>query len=216
MKKSLIILGSTGSIGSETLSVIKKKDFNIKLITTNRNIKKLLKQAIFYKVKNVIVEDKAQYIKNKNLFKKNNINLFLGLKSINKIIKNRINYCINSISGINGLEPTLNIIPFVDKILIANKESIICGWELIEKKLRKYNTKFIPLDSEHFSIWSLIKDYKIDNIQNVVLTASGGPFLNVSKKKNQQYQTSKSFKSSQLENGKKNINRFIKHDEQNF
>ena len=130
MKKSLIILGSTGSIGSETLSVIKKKDFNIKLITTNRNIKKLLKQAIFYKVKNVIVEDKAQYIKNKNLFKKNNINLFLGLKSINKIIKNRINYCINSISGINGLEPTLNIIPFVDKILIANKESIICGWIL--------------------------------------------------------------------------------------
>ena len=183
MKKSLIILGSTGSIGSETLSVIKKKDFNVKLITTNRNTKKLLKQAIFYKVKNAIVEDKAQYIKNKNLFKKNNIKLFLGLKSINKIIKNNTNYCINSISGINGLEPTLDIIPFVDKILIANKESIICGWELIEKKLRKYNTKFIPLDSEHFSIWSLIKDYKIDNIQNVVLTASGGPFLNVSKKK---------------------------------
>ncbi len=203
MKKSLIILGSTGSIGSETLSVIKKKDFNVKLITTNRNTKKLLKQAIFYKVKNAIVEDKAQYIKNKNLFKKNNIKLFLGLKSINKIIKNKINYCINSISGINGLEPTLDIIPFVDKILIANKESIICGWELIEKKLRKYNTKFIPLDSEHFSIWSLIKDYKIDIIQNVVLTASGGPFLNVSKKKINNIKPQKALSHPNWKMGKK-------------
>ena len=87
--------------------------------------------------------------------------------------------------------------------MIANKESIICGWELIEKKLRKYNTKFIPLDSEHFSIWSLIKDYKIDNIQNVVLTASGGPFLNVSKKKINNIKPQKALSHPNWKMGKK-------------
>ena len=65
---------------------------------------------------------------------------------------------MNSISGIDGLEPTLKIIPFTKNILIANKESIICGWDLIKKKLKKYNTNFIPIDSEHFSIWKLIKN----------------------------------------------------------
>ena len=64
---------------------------------------------------------------------------------------------MSSITGLNGLEPTLKSIKFTKKILIANKEAIICGWNLINKELKKYNTKFIPVDSEHFSIWSLLK-----------------------------------------------------------
>ncbi len=82
-----------------------------------------------------------------------------------------------------GLEPTLNIIPFTEKILIANKESIICGWHLIQKKLKKSKTKFIPIDSEHFSIWKLMHNDNYSNINKIVLTASGGPFLHKLKKK---------------------------------
>ena len=84
---------------------------------------------------------------------------------------------MSSISGFHGLKPTLDIIKFCKKIAIANKESIICGWSLINKNL-KINKEFIPVDSEHFSIWSLIDHLKNDNIEKVFITASGGPFKN--------------------------------------
>ena len=90
---------------------------------------------------------------------------------------------MSAISGIEGLKPTLDIIKHTKKIAIANKESIICGWNLIEKKIQKYGTKFIPVDSEHFSIWSLIKDTNLNLIDKIYITASGGPFLNWNIKK---------------------------------
>ena len=183
MKKKLVILGSTGSIGSTTLSSIKNiPEFEIKCLSTNRNIKKLYSQAKLFKVKNVIVEKKNIYLKYKDFFKKKKIKLHYGIHNIDKIIKKKVDYCINSLSGIDGLEPTLKIIPRTKNILIANKESIICGWHLIKKKLNKHNTKFIPIDSEHYSIMKLIQGENIESIDKIILTASGGPFLNKSKK----------------------------------
>ena len=183
MDKSIIILGSTGSVGSTTLSVIKNNNFKVKLLSTNKNASKLLKQAILYKVKDVIIEDENKYKKYYEIFKRKKIRLHLGLINIKKILNKRIYYCVNSISGIDGLSPTLDVIPLTKNLLIANKESIICGWNLIESKLKKYKTKFIPIDSEHFSIWNLIKSHDKDNIQKIVLTASGGPFLKISNRK---------------------------------
>ena len=83
---------------------------------------------------------------------------------------------MSSISGINGLDPTLKIIKFTKKIAIANKESIICGWNLIENELKKNKTEFIPVDSEHFSIWYGLKNLRNEDLEKVFLTASGGPF----------------------------------------
>ena len=183
MKYNVAVLGSTGSIGKSTLSIIKKnKNYQIKLLSTNKNIKKIYKQAILFKVKDVIIEDKKLYKKYKLIFKKKKIKLHLGILNIEKILKKKISYCINSISGIDGLEPTLKIIPLTDNLLLANKESIVCGWDLIFSKLKKHNTNFIPLDSEHFSIWKLIRDEKLNNIEKIILTASGGPFLKIKKK----------------------------------
>jgi len=84
---------------------------------------------------------------------------------------------MSSISGLTGLEPTLKIIKKTKTIAIANKESIICGWDLINKELKKYKTDFIPVDSEHFSIWSLIRNSDHELIDKIYITASGGPFL---------------------------------------
>ena len=78
---------------------------------------------------------------------------------------------MSSIMGINGLEPTLQIIKYSKKIAIANKESIICGWNLINKELKKNKTQFIPVDSEHFSLWYGLQNLKTKNIEMIYLTA---------------------------------------------
>ena len=179
MSKDLIILGSTGSIGTYTLKVIDKEaNFKIKLLSTKKNANKLYKQAIKFKVKTVVIEDPEKYKNHKDKFEKKNIKIYLGINNIDKILKKKVTFCINSITGIEGLEPTLKVIKYSKNILIANKESIVCGWELIKKKLKNYKTNFIPIDSEHFSINELIKSDTKNYINKIVLTASGGPFLN--------------------------------------
>ena len=182
--KKIIILGSTGSIGKQTLEIIKKdkKNFKIILLSTDKNINLLLKQIKIFNVKNVVVSDKKKYEILKKKLKK--INILPNFNSVDKKIKGKADYVMSAISGLEGLHPTLKIIKKTKRIAIANKESIICGWELIQKELKKYKTEFIPVDSEHFSIWSVIKNYNKSDIEKIILTASGGPFLNKKIKKN--------------------------------
>ena len=177
MKKNIAILGSTGSIGKSTLEIIKKnkKNFNVILLSTNKNIQELSKQQKIFKPKYLIINDFKSFIK----FKKKNkskTKVFNDYNFIRKIFKKKIDYTMCSISGFDGLKPTLDIIPFTKIVAIANKESLICGWNLLNTKIKKYHTKFIPVDSEHFSIWSLIKNVSED-IDKIYITASGGPFL---------------------------------------
>ena len=177
--KKIVILGSTGSIGSSLLNIIKKdkSKFKIELLTINKNYKKLLKQIKIFNVQNIIVTDMKSYLITKKLLKKKNINIYQNFESIKKILKNKkIDYVMSAISGFEGLKPTLDIIEFTKTIAIANKESIICGWNLINKRILKYKTKFIPVDSEHFSIWSLTNQVKNSNLEMIYITASGGPF----------------------------------------
>jgi len=185
MKKKIAILGSTGSIGKNLIEIIKKdkKNFEIILLSADENYKELLKQAKFFKVKNLIISNTKSFykIKKDNYSKKIKIyNNFSGLK---QIFSKKIDYTMSSISGIQGLKPTIEIIKYTKKIAIANKEAIICGWDLIEKRLNKYKTKFVPVDSEHFSIWYALQDIEKNLIEKIYLTASGGPFLDKSIKK---------------------------------
>jgi 1-deoxy-D-xylulose-5-phosphate reductoisomerase len=179
MKKKIIILGSTGSIGKTLINIINKdkKNFEIVLLTVNKNIKELYKQITKFNVKNIIITNQKEYLIALKKLKNKKVNIYNNFDSINKILKNKkIDYSINAISGIVGLEPTLKIIKFTKTIAIANKEAIICGWSLIKKELKKNKTHFIPIDSEHFSIWSLINNAKNLDIEKVFITASGGPF----------------------------------------
>tara|TARA_B100000700_G_C14998903_1_gene835331 strand:+ start:614 stop:1783 length:1170 start_codon:yes stop_codon:yes gene_type:complete len=181
MKKKIIILGSTGSIGKTTFQIIQKNssEFNVVLLTTNKNISEIINQARSLNVKNIIVTSRDHYLKLKKNNKNKKLKIYNNFDVINKIFKKKeIDYCMSAITGLNGLKPTLDTIKLSKTIAIANKESIICGWNLIEKKLKKYKTNFIPVDSEHFSIWSVIKNFKNDDIEEIILTASGGPFLN--------------------------------------
>mgnify|MGYP005994668751 CR=1 FL=1 len=183
MKKKIIILGSTGSIGSTTLNIIKndKKNFKIELLSTNKNIKKVFNQAVQFNVKNIIVSDYQSYIKAKEKYSKYKIKFHKSFSVIDSLFKkNEIFYTMVSVVGIDGLDPTLRSIKYSKNIAIINKESLICGWNLISEKLKRYKTNFFPVDSEHFSIFSLIDKNQRDNIDTMYITASGGPFLNYS------------------------------------
>ena len=181
MKKKIAILGSTGSIGKTLLKVIEqdKNNFDIVLLTANKDHKTLYNQAKKFNVKNLIITDESNFkiLKKKN--KKKNIKIFNSFNNIREILNKKIDYTMSSIVGIEGLDPTYKIIKYTKNIAIANKETIVCGWNLISKELKKYKTKFIPVDSEHFSLWYGLKNLDYKNIERVYLTASGGPFYNV-------------------------------------
>ena len=172
----IAILGSTGSIGNTLLKIIKKDQSKIKivLLTAHKNHKKLLYNAKKFKVKNLIITNPRSYEILKEKTKTLKINVYNDYENFDKIFNKKIDYTMSSIIGLSGLEPTLKIIKHTKKIAIANKESIICGWNLISKELHKFKTKFIPVDSEHFSIWYGLINNDVKKILRIYLTASGG------------------------------------------
>jgi len=185
MKKKIAILGSTGSIGTSTLEVIKKdiKNFDIILLTANNNYRKLIYQAKKFKAENVLIKNHKFFLKVKKSLKKTNTKVYSGNISINKIVKKKLDYTMSAIVGIAGLQPTVDAIKISNTVAISNKESIICGWEIISKLIKKYKTKILPVDSEHFAIMELTKNITDDQVEEIIITASGGPFLNTPKEK---------------------------------
>ena len=185
MRKKIAILGSTSSIGKSLLDIIKKdqKRFKVELLTANTNYKDLISQAQKFKVKNIVITNQESFKKTKNFCKSGRINIFQNFENLKKILPKKVDYVMSAISGIGGLLPTYKIINRTKLIAIANKEAIVCGWPLIKKELEKNKTKFIPVDSEHFSIFSLLHDKNTNNIEKIYITASGGPFINLPKSK---------------------------------
>ena len=185
MKKKIVILGSTGSIGMSTLEVIRKdkKNFDVVLLTANNNFTKLIQQAKEFKVKNVLIKNEKFYLKVKNSLKKTKTRVYSGDASINKIISRKIDLTMSAIVGLAGLQPTVDAIKVSKTVALANKETIICGWHFLSKLKKKYKTEILPVDSEHFSIMELTKNVTDDKIEEIIITASGGPFLRVPRNK---------------------------------
>ena len=185
MKKKIVILGSTGSIGMSTLEVIRKdkKNFDVVLLTANNNFTKLIQQAKEFKVKNVLIKNEKFYLKVKNSLKKTKTRVYSGDASINKIISRKVDLTMSAIVGLAGLQPTVDAIKVSKTVALANKETIICGWHFLSKLKKKYKTEILPVDSEHFSIMELTKNVTDDEIEEIIITASGGPFLRVPRNK---------------------------------
>ncbi len=181
MKKNISILGSTGSVGLSTLKIIDKRKnfFKIILLAANNNFRLICNQIKKYKPEYFIVNNFKVYLKVKEKFKNKQVKIFNNFEKINL---KKLDLSVAAIPGIAGLEPTLLFIKLSKKILIANKESIICGWPLMKKLASKNNSTIIPVDSEHYSIFKLIENLNQNEIEKIYLTASGGPFLNYKKK----------------------------------
>jgi len=203
MKKTISILGSTGSIGTSLFKIIDKKTkyFKVYLLSANKKYNLICKQIKKYNPKYFIVSDPNVYKKVKIKFKKKNIIILNNFDEIKNF--NKTDIIISAIPGLAGLTPTILAIRFTKKILIANKESIICGWNLIKKAAYKYKTKIIPVDSEHFSILKLLQHHKLNNIKKIYITASGGPFLNFNMNQLKKITTKDALKHPKWKMGKK-------------
>ena len=204
MKKKIVILGSTSSIGKSLLNIIKKdkNKFKIELLTANTNYKDLINQAKKFNVKNIIITDPDSFKKTKAICKNKKINIFQNFKNLKRILPKKVDYVMSAISGIGGLLPTYRIISRTKLIAIANKEAIVCGWPLIKKELKKNKTNFIPVDSEHFSIFSLLNNKKSE-IERIYITASGGPFINLPKSEFKKIKLNEALKHPNWNMGKK-------------
>jgi len=185
MKMKIAILGSTGSIGKSTLDIIRKdkKNFEVIFLSANNNYKKLIQQAKEFNVKNVLIKNKIFYERTKRSLKNSKTKVYSGDISITNIISKKLDYTMAAIVGVAGLQPTIDAIKISKTVALANKESIICGWEILSKLIKKYKTKILPVDSEHFSIMELTKDISDEEVEEIIITASGGPFLNLPQNK---------------------------------
>ncbi len=178
MKKKVAILGSTGSIGKTSLNILRKdsKKFEIVLLSANSNYSLIKKQIKIYKPKYFIVNDFSVFERIKKNHKRNKVKIYNKFSDLN--LKNlKFDITISAIVGIAGLEPTIKFTKISKKILLANKETIICGWHILEKICKKTKTLVAPIDSEHFSINELTKNYDNKDVEKIYITGSGGPFL---------------------------------------
>ena len=178
MKKFVSVLGSTGSIGLNALEIFKKKKnlFKINVLVANKNYRQICNQIKTLKPNIFVVNDTNVFKKVKKRFNNKKFKILNNIFKINNLKKSDIT--VAAIPGIAGLSSTIYMTKNSNKILIANKESIICGWDLIKKASGINKTTIIPIDSEHFSIMKLLENQNMKEINKVYLTASGGPFLN--------------------------------------
>ena len=181
MTKKIAILGSTGSIGTQTLEVISNHDdkFKVELLSANKNYKLLIQQAKKYKPKAIIFGDKTyKKILRENL-KSENIDIYFGEDALNNFNQFcNVDLVVTALVGKSGLIPTINAIENNIDVALANKETLVVAGEIIMKLSKKNNVKIYPVDSEHSAIFQCLIGEDYQTIEKIILTASGGPFRN--------------------------------------
>ena len=179
MKKGIAILGSTGSIGTQTLEVISehKNLFSVEVLTANNNCDLLIVQAKKYKPNAVVIVNRDKYDKVNSELSKLGIKVYAGQKSLEQIVESEeINIVLTALVGYSGLIPTINAIKLGKKIALANKETLVVAGDLITKLSKEYNAPIYPVDSEHSAIFQCLVGENNNAIEKIYLTASGGPF----------------------------------------
>ena len=179
MIKKIALLGSTGSIGQQTIEVVEnnKDKFEIVAITANLNYKLLIKQALKIKPKYVVIAQNKYYSEVKNALNDTNIKVLVGFDSVVEIVGlDIVNFVIVALVGYSALLPTIKAIENKKQIALANKEALVVAGEIITQKAKENNIKLLPIDSEHSAIFQCLVGEKYSEIEKIYLTASGGPF----------------------------------------
>jgi len=178
-KKRIAILGSTGSIGTQTLEVIKENFdfFEVEVLVANSNADLLIKQAIEFRPNAVVIGDESKYQFVKETLLPHDIKVYSGAKAIEQIVEmDTIDIVLAAIVGYAGLASTINAINYKKTIALANKETLVVAGELVTELARQNNVAILPVDSEHSAIFQCLVGEVYNPIEKVYLTASGGPF----------------------------------------
>jgi len=176
--KQIGILGSTGSIGTNTLDVLSRHPemYSVRYLTTNRNVELLLKQAEKFKPEAVVALDEKRANEFADDFKKLDVELLTGFENLLAVSKLDVDVLVNALVGGVGLEPTLNALKINRRIALANKETLVLGGELVMSKAREVGAEIIPIDSEHSALLQCMIGERNEDVAKLTLTASGGPF----------------------------------------
>lgn len=185
MKKQIAILGSTGSIGTQALQVIDEHPdlFEAYCLTANNRVKELAEQARRYNPAAVVIANEDKYEELKSLLSDMpDIKVYAGKQAIDEIVEaGPIDMVLTAMVGFAGLSPTIHAIKAHKKICLANKETLVVAGELICELSKKYRAPIIPVDSEHSAIFQSLVGEGDNEIEKILLTASGGPFRNFTK-----------------------------------
>ncbi|MBN2238054.1 MAG: 1-deoxy-D-xylulose-5-phosphate reductoisomerase [Bacteroidales bacterium] len=184
MKKGIAILGATGSIGTQALEIVAAfpNDFSLELISGHSNAKLLLKLINLYQPKQVVITDSEAFSQLSKSSIPTQTKLFFGEKQMLELIKKEsIKMIINALVGISGLNPLIQSLKVKKQVLLANKESIVIAGEQLIPLAEENGVQIIPIDSEHSAIFQCLVGEQQSTVSKVILTASGGPFLNFRK-----------------------------------
>ena len=178
-KKHIAILGSTGSIGTQTLEVIDAhpERFVVEVLTANNNSDLLIAQAIKYKPNVVVITNKEKYNQVNNALFDLGIKVYCGQTSLEEVVENdNIDIVLTALVGYSGLKPTVRAIKSGKNIALANKETLVVAGDLITRLCRQFGVRIYPVDSEHSAIFQCLVGEHNNSIEKIYLTASGGPF----------------------------------------
>ncbi|OFY89289.1 MAG: 1-deoxy-D-xylulose-5-phosphate reductoisomerase, partial [Bacteroidetes bacterium RIFOXYA2_FULL_33_7] len=179
MKKRIAILGSTGSIGVQSLEVIEKnlELFSVEVLTANNNSELLIKQAIKFEPNVVVIANEEKYKEVSSALAKFPIKVYSGENSIQQVVEmDTIDIVITAMVGFSGLKPTINAIKSKKNIALANKETLVVAGELIKNLCVANKVSIVPVDSEHSAIFQCLVGEQYNLVEKIYLTASGGPF----------------------------------------
>ena len=178
-KKRIAILGSTGSIGTQALDVIKSHPelFEVEALTANRNSDLLIKQSIDFKPNCVVIVDESKFKEVQDALEPHQIKVYAGKEALAQVVEmDTIDLVLTALVGYSGLKPTINAIKNKKQIALANKETLVVAGSLITNLCKQYGVNILPVDSEHSAIFQcLVGEYQ-NPIEKIYLTASGGPF----------------------------------------
>ncbi len=182
--KTISLIGSTGSIGKQTLDVCRKHNIKVKALAANKNIDLLEQQAREFLPEYVCVYDESLYTTLKERLSDTNIKIGTGMEGLcNAASMKNVDLFVNSVVGMVGLLPTLTAIENNLDIALANKETLVAGGNIVMREARKRGVKIYPIDSEHSAIFQCLQGNNPKQLNKIILTASGGPFWG--KKKNE-------------------------------
>ena len=180
MKKRLAILGSTGSIGTQTLDIVRAfpEQFAVEVLTAQNNAKLLIEQALAFQPNAVVIGNKDLYPEVNTALAPHDIKVFAGSESIGQIVGMKsIDLVVVALVGYSGLQPTYNALRHGKPVALANKETLVVAGGTITQLAAKKGVPIFPVDSEHSAIFQCLQGEYHNNIDKIILTASGGPFF---------------------------------------